>query len=65
MLGETAPTSVTSSPSRIQMIPSAPTTSQWNRLHGSRSRRAGAVVSTMSDAEAGASKGGPPVSDNG
>ena len=39
------PTSVTSSPSRIHVIPSAQTTSQWNRLHGSRSSRAGTSVS--------------------
>src|SRR6185437_11010685 len=42
----TAPASVTSRPSRIQVMPSATTTSVWNRPHGSRSRRAGMVVFT-------------------
>lgn len=44
MAGESRPTRVTSSPSRIQVTPSAKTTSQWNRLQGSRSRRAGTLV---------------------
>src|SRR3954449_7215936 len=42
------PTSVTSSPSRIHVTPSAITTSQCQRLHGSRSRRAGMFVLTVS-----------------
>ena len=37
------PTIVTSSPSRIHTVPRPMTTSQWNRDHGSRSRRAGIV----------------------
>ena len=41
-----APTSVTSKPSRIHVIPSPATTSQCHRLHGSRSRRRGIIVST-------------------
>jgi len=41
----TEPASVTSSPSRIQVTPRATTTSQWNRLHGRRSSRAGMSVS--------------------
>src|SRR5262249_11116829 len=44
---ETAPASVTSRPSRIQVMPSATTTSVWNRPHGSRSSRAGMSVSTI------------------
>jgi len=43
-----APTSVTSKPSRIQVIPSPTTTSQCQRLHGSRSSRRGIMVSTAS-----------------
>src|SRR5438270_608062 len=43
------PTSVTSSPSRIQVIPSAQTTSQWKRAQGSRSSRAGTLVSNTAD----------------
>src|SRR4029077_12974504 len=42
----TAPASVTSSPSRTQVIPSAITTNQCHRLHGNRSRRAGMSLST-------------------
>jgi hypothetical protein len=43
-----APTIVTSKPSRIQVMPSPVTTSQCQRLHGSRSSRRGIIVSTMS-----------------
>src|SRR3984885_13125785 len=43
----TAPTSVTSRPSRIHVTPSATTTSVWNRPQGSRSRRAGMSDSMM------------------
>src|SRR5437588_305239 len=39
-----APTSVTSSPSMTQVMPSATTTSQCQRLQGSRSSRAGMSV---------------------
>src|SRR6185437_8015121 len=42
-----APASVTSSPSRIQVTPSAATTSVWNRPQGSRSSLAGISVSTI------------------
>ena len=42
----TAPTSVTSSPSRTQVIPRAITTRQCHADHGSRSSRAGMSVST-------------------
>ena len=45
-----APTSVTSRPSRIQVMPSATTTSVWKRPHGSRSRREGISVSTTARA---------------
>src|SRR5215472_13314829 len=45
---ESAPTSVTSRPSRIQVTPSATTTSQWNRRQGSASSRAGISVVTIS-----------------
>ena len=38
------PTIVTSSPSRIQTVPSPTTTRQWKRDQGSRSRRAGIRV---------------------
>lgn len=38
------PTTVTSKPSRIQTVPRPKTTNQWNRDHGSRSRRAGMFV---------------------
>src|SRR5512143_512504 len=48
MAGDSEPTSVTSSPSRIQVTPSAITTSQWNRLQGRRSSRAGTSVSNDS-----------------
>src|SRR5690242_12582945 len=41
-----APASVTSSPSRIQVTPSATTTRVWKRLQVSRSSRAGTSVST-------------------
>jgi hypothetical protein len=41
------PTSVTSKPSRIHVIPSPMTTSQCQRLHGSRSSRFGMFVSTV------------------
>ncbi len=37
-------TRVTSSPSRIQVTPRAQTTSQWKRLQGNRSSRAGTSV---------------------
>ena len=39
-----APTIVTSSPSRIQTVPSPITIRQWKRDHGSRSSRAGMFV---------------------
>src|SRR3954452_5413684 len=42
------PTSVTSNPSRIHVIPRATTTIQCHRLHGSRSSRAGMSVFTVS-----------------
>src|SRR5690606_22896257 len=42
----TAPTIVTSSPSRIQTVPRPMTIRQWNRDHGSRSSRAGTLVVT-------------------
>ena len=38
---------VTSSPSRIQTIPRPITTRQWNFDHGSRSSRAGILVSIV------------------
>src|SRR5689334_16570153 len=38
---ETAPASVTSSPSSTQVMPSASTATEWKRPQGSRSRRAG------------------------
>src|SRR5258708_21576976 len=41
----TAPASVTSRPSSTQVIPSEITTSQCQRLHGNRSRRAGMLLS--------------------
>ena len=47
------PTSVTSSPSRIQVIPSATITIQCHRLHGSRSSRAGMSVLTVLARSAG------------
>src|SRR5579871_5646097 len=43
---ESAPTMVTSRPSRIQVIPSALTTSQWKRRQGKASSRAGTSVAT-------------------
>ena len=43
-----APTSVTSKPSRIHVIPRPMTTSQCQRLQGSRSSRRGIMVSTAS-----------------
>ena len=43
--GAIAPTIVTSRPSRIQTVPRPMTTIQWNCAHGSRSRRAGMLVS--------------------
>src|SRR3954468_7656347 len=46
--GAIAPTIVTSSPSRIHTVPSPPTTSQWNRAHGSRSSRPGMFVLIVS-----------------
>src|SRR4051794_40178639 len=42
------PTIVTSRPSRIQTVPSPITTIQWNRDQGSRSSRAGTLVSIVS-----------------
>src|SRR3954462_3303037 len=42
----TEPTIVTSSPSRIQTVPSPKTMRQWKRDHGSRSSRAGTLVRT-------------------
>ena len=42
--GPIDPTIVTSRPSRIQVIPSATSTSIWKRLNGSRSSRAGMSV---------------------
>src|SRR3984957_12901732 len=48
------PTIVTSSPSRIQAMPSAVTTSQWKRLHGRRSSRAGTSVSNTTSGGGGA-----------
>lgn len=42
----TDPASVTSRPSRIQVMPSATTTRTWKRPHGSGSSRAGMSVST-------------------
>src|SRR5437899_6886692 len=42
-----APTSVTSSPSRTQVIPSDKITSQWKRLQGSLSSRVGIWVSIV------------------
>ena len=39
--GAIAPTIVTSSPSRTQTVPRPITMRQWNRDHGSRSRRPG------------------------
>ena len=41
------PTTVTSSPSRIQVIPNAMTTSQCHRAHGNRSILAGTRLSTV------------------
>src|SRR5215211_7463250 len=41
------PASVTSSPSRIQVMPSATMTRLWKRPQGSRSSRGGMSVSTM------------------
>ena len=41
------PTIVTSSPSRIQTVPSPITIIQWKRDHGSRSSRAGTSVSIV------------------
>src|SRR4051794_39005538 len=41
------PARVTSSPSRIQVMPSATMTRLWKRPQGSRSSRAGMSVSTM------------------
>ena len=55
------PASVTSSPSRIQVMPSATMTRLWNRPQGSRSSRAGMSVSTMPGATAlatGSARGG-------
>src|SRR5262249_43654801 len=49
---ETAPASVTSRPSRIQVTPSATTTSVWKRPQCNRSRRAGMSVSTSTGAAA-------------
>ena len=43
-IGAIEPTMVTSSPSRIQVMPSATTTSMWKRLQGSRSSRPGMLV---------------------
>src|SRR4029078_11557299 len=50
-----APASVTSSPSKIQVMPSAATTSVWNPPQGRRSSLAGIFVSTidLSDREPG------------
>src|SRR6516165_11647249 len=45
---ETEPASVTSRPSRTQVMPSATTTKVWNRPQRSRSRRAGISVVTRS-----------------
>src|SRR3954468_21515247 len=45
-----APTIVTSSPSRIQTVPSPTMTSQCQLLQGSRSMRAGILVLTVSSA---------------
>ena len=45
MRGAIEPTIVTSRPSRIQTVPRPITTIQWNFAHGSRSRRAGMLVS--------------------
>ncbi len=42
-----APASVTSRPSRIQVIPRAATTRVWKRPHGRRSSRAGISLSTI------------------
>src|SRR5918997_3687328 len=41
------PTTVTSSPSRIQVIPNAMTTNQCHRAHGNRSILAGTRLSTV------------------
>jgi hypothetical protein len=49
-----APTSVTSKPSRIHVIPSAIATYQCQRLHGRRSSCRGIIVSTTSPVEPGA-----------
>src|SRR5262249_34769965 len=43
-----APIRVTSSPSSTHVIPRPITNSQWKRLHGSRSSRAGIRVSKIS-----------------
>ena len=42
-----APTSVTSNPSRIQVIPRPTTTKECQRLQGRQSRRLGIIVSTV------------------
>src|SRR5258705_7945980 len=47
---ETAPASVTSRPSSIQVTPSAATTSVWKLPQGNRSSRAGISVSTIAGA---------------
>jgi hypothetical protein len=52
-MGLEPPWSVSSRPSRIQVMPSAMTTSQCHRLHGSRSMRAGTSVRTASVLAAG------------
>ena len=46
-VGARKPMIVTSSPSRIQTIPSPITTRQWKLDHGSRSSRAGIRVSIV------------------
>ncbi|CAO5184729.1 hypothetical protein FAIPA1_50002 [Frankia sp. AiPs1] len=45
----TAPTIVTSSPSRIHTVPRPTMIIQWNRAQGSRSNRAGIAVRTTPD----------------
>src|SRR4051794_29076719 len=45
----TAPTMVTSRPSRIHAVPSPRMTCQWNWLHGRRSSREGIFVSMVFD----------------
>src|SRR5205807_396407 len=60
--GDKDPTRVTSSPSRIQVMPKAVMTRTWNRSQGRRSRRAGMAVVKVVDTSMTEKRRGPSFS---